>query len=355
MEKQGSKTARFFLHLIFFIRRNFLVFVVIFISYLLVKFGQRGLVYMKELKVKPKDLFGFLGNTSESLTNQSGITNFLVLGLRGEGEESPDLTDSIIFFSLNQNKNEITQIGIPRDLWVPSHQAKINAAYHYGEEASPGAGIKFAETAILETLGQPINYTVIVNFSLFKQIIDLVGGVDVNVSPGFTDDKFPIPGKENAMPISSRYETISFPEGSVHMDGATALKFVRSRHSVGDEGTDFARSVRQQKVIGSLKDKLFTKEFLLSQQKTTELIKIVENNLITNVHSSLYPVLARVGLNQAGKTIKTVTLDTVAKDQEVAILYNPPVGKYKGEWVLMPKDDNWKALKQYIESKLTNE
>lgn len=355
MEKQGSKTARFFLHTLFFVRKYLLVFVIIVLTYLLLKFGEKGLSYMAELKVKPKDLFGFLGNTSDSLSNQSGITNFLILGLRGEGVDSPDLTDSLIFFSLDQNKNQLTQIGIPRDLWVPSLQAKINTAYHYGEEASKGAGIKLAEAAVLETLGQPINYTIIINFNLFKQVIDLVGGIDINVYPGFIDDKYPLPGKENAIPISSRYETISFPEGAVHMDGDTALKFVRSRHSVGDEGTDFARSVRQQKIISSLKDKLFTKEFLLSEQKTTQLIKLVESNLITNIPSSLYPVLARAGLNQANKIIKTIPLDTVSKDGEVAILYNPPTSKFKGEWVLVPKDNNWKALKQYIESKLTNE
>ncbi len=354
MEKQRSKTTRFFLHTLFFVRKYLLVFVIIILTYLLLKFGERGLSYMAELKVKPKDLFGFLGNTSDSLDNQSGITNFLVLGLRGEGVDSPDLTDSLIFFSLDQNKNQLTQIGIPRDLWVPSLQAKINTAYHYGEEASKGAGIKLAETSTLETLGQPINYTVIVNFNLFKQVIDLVGGVDVFVSPAFEDKEYPIAGRENSMPISSRYETVSFPEGNIHMDGDTALKFVRSRHSVGDEGTDFARSVRQQKIISSLKDKLFSKEFLLSEQKTTQLIKLVENNLITNIPSSLYPVLARVGLNQAGKTIKTVSLDTVAKDDEVAILYNPPTAKFKGEWVLVPKDNNWKALKQYIQTKLSN-
>ncbi|EKD99863.1 MAG: cell envelope-related transcriptional attenuator, partial [uncultured bacterium] len=221
-----------------------------------------------------------------------------------------------------------------------------------GEEASSGAGIRFAEASILETLGQPVNYTVIVNFNLFKQVIDLVGGVDINVSPGFEDKEYPLPGKEKSQPVSSRYETISFSDGANHLNGDTALKFVRSRHSVGDEGTDFARSRRQQQIIGALKDKIFNKDFLLNQEKMTKLVDLIQDNLITNLPSSLYPVLARLGLDQAGKNINTIPLSILPDSEGVSILYNPPVNKFKGEWVLMPKDNNWKALKQYIDSHL---
>ncbi len=354
MSENNSKFIRPFLHVFFFFKKYLLVFLLSFFIAGLFVISKKGLAYLNQLKVKPVDLLGFFGQTSETLKGQAGITNFLVLGLRGEGVDSPDLTDSIIFFSLNQNTKQVTQIGVPRDLWVPSLQAKINTAYHYGEEASPGAGIKLAETGILETLGQPVNYTIIINFNLFKQVVDLVGGIDINVSPGFEDKEYPLPGKENAMPISSRYETISFTEGLNHLNGDMALKFVRSRHSVGDEGTDFARSRRQQQVIGALKDKIFNKEFLLNQEKLSKLIKLVQDNLITNLPSSLYPVLARVGLDQVGKSINTIPLSTTPDNNGVSILYNPPVYKYKGEWVLIPKDNNWKALKQYIQTKLEN-
>jgi anionic cell wall polymer biosynthesis LytR-Cps2A-Psr (LCP) family protein len=77
------------------------------------------LVLLNQFKVKPADLLGFFGHTNETLKGQVGVTNFLVLGLRGEGLDSPDLTDSLLFISLNQNTKQITQIGIPRDLWVP--------------------------------------------------------------------------------------------------------------------------------------------------------------------------------------------------------------------------------------------
>lgn len=312
-----------------------------------------GYTYLTQLKLKPKDLFSFFANTQDKLDRQGSTTNFLLLGIRGEGSDSPNLSDSIIFFSYNHEAKQVTQISIPRDLWVPSIRDKINTAYHYGEEASPGSGIKLADASVIEVLGQPVNYTAIVDFSLFKSVIDLVGGVDVYVSPGFVDNNFPIPGKENIYPITERYETISFPEGTNHLDGETALKFVRSRHSQDDQGTDFARSKRQQSLLSALKQKIINSDFLLDQNKVTELIDIIQKNLITNLPPNLYSDLAHLILDTTQNPFKTVILDTVPTDGQVAILYNPPITKkYDNKWVLLPKDDNWKALKQFISSSL---
>lgn len=354
MIETKSKLSRLFLHFFFFLKKHLAIILLLIVISLLFVLGQSGLGLLARFKLGPADLLGFFGNTNERLSNQGGVTNFLLLGLRGEGQDSPDLTDSIIVISYNENNKKITQIGVPRDLWVPSLQAKINTAYHYGEVASPSSGIKLAEASISEVLGLPINYSVVVNFNLFIKLIDLVGGIDLNIAKGFEDKEFPIVGRENALPISSRYETISFSQGPNHLNGETALKYVRSRHSEGEEGTDFARSARQQQVISSLKDKLFNKDFLLDKDKLNKLISLTEENIKTNLPSSLYPVLARIGLDQKGKSLSTVVLSSTPDSNGVSILYTPPTAKYKGEWVLMPKDNNWKALKQYIESNLSN-
>lgn len=354
MHLKYLKLSRFFLHALLFLKKYSLFILLGALVLFSSIFAERGLYFMKKLAIKPVDLLGFFGKGDGSLDSQAGVTNFLVLGIRGEGSDSPKLTDSMILISLDQNNNKISQIGIPRDLWVPSLQAKINTAYYYGEEASPGAGITLAQSSVLEDLGLPVNYTVVVNFTLFKSVVDLLGGVDINVSPGFEDKEFPIPGRESALPISSRYETITFPEGQNHLNGDQALKFVRSRHSVGDEGTDFARSRRQQQIISAVRSKIFSKEFLLDQNKVNGLLNIVQSNLKTNLPSSLYPLLARLGLELSGNSINVIPLSTVPDKNGVSILYNPPVSKYKGEWVLIPKDNNWSALKQYIKNNLTN-
>jgi len=323
--------------------------VILFISFL----GVIGYRYLSHFKVSPQSLLNFFGTPKEQLESTGGLTNFLVLGIRGEGEDSPDLSDTVIVISYNHEKKVASMIGVPRDLWIPSYQAKINTAYHYGEEASPGAGIKFAQGAILEDLGLPIHYTAVVNFSLFKQAVDLVGGVDIDVQPGFVDDEFPIPGRERALPISSRYETIIFPDGLNHMDGQTALKFVRSRHAEGEEGTDFARSNRQQQVLSALSKKIITPSFLLNQQMVDELINIVNSNLISNINANLYPSLAKIALDIKDNPVRSVPLTSSPDENGVAILYHPPTFKYNGEWVLIPKDNNWNALKQYVKNRLS--
>lgn len=334
------------------VRNNIWLIVGIFLLSLFAALGFVGYRYLVKYQIRPQSLLSFFGTPKENLAASGGITNFLVLGVRGAGGDSPDLSDTIIVVSYNHDKKTASMISVPRDLWVPSLKAKVNTAYYYGEQASPGAGIKFAQAAILEDLGLPIHYTAIVDFNLFQQAIDLVGGVDINVSPGFVDKEFPIPGRETALPISSRYETITFPEGQNHLDGATALKFVRSRHAAGDEGTDFARSNRQQQVIASLRQKIVNPGFLLDKRKVDALLSIVEQNLKSNIGSDLYPSLAKLALDTKDNEVRSIQLTNTPDKNSVTILEHPPVQKYNGEWVLIPKDNNWNALKQYIKNAL---
>jgi LCP family protein required for cell wall assembly len=312
----------------------------------------QGFNLLSRLHVKPQDLLSFFGSPVENLESTNGVTNFLILGIRGEGADSPNLADTIIVMSYNHETKTPTMISVPRDLWVPSIQAKINSAYYYGEKASQGAGIQMAEAAILEDLGTPIHYTAIINFTIFKETIDLLGGIDVDVNPGFTDTMFPLPGMETALPESARYESVAFATGSAHLNGEMALKFVRSRHSTGDEGTDFARSKRQQQVISALRQKMLTPAFLLDKNNLDKFFEILDRNLITNLGHELYPTLAKIALDTKNNQVRSVTFSDQPDENGITILYNPPTRQYKGEWVLMPKDNNWAALKKYLDNLL---
>lgn len=340
---------------IIFFSQNTHRFLYVFLALVLYLSGHYAFTLLQKINVKPVDLWSFFGQGSENIEKTNDYTHFLLLGTRGEGTDSPNLSDSIIIFSYLHSEDKITVTSLPRDLWVPSLQAKINTAYHYGEVASPGAGIALAQASVLEITGIPINYTAVVNFTLFKKLIDLVGGVEVNLVKGFTDPQFPIFGRENALPESSRYESITFSAGNIHLDGDTALKFVRSRHSEGEEGTDFARSQRQQLLLGSLRQKVLTPEFLLNKEKVNSLLDLVSQNIKTNIPSSLYPYLVRLALNSYKNPFQSIPLSITPDPNGVSILYHPTnSNKYKGEWVLMPKDDNWSALKKYIQSHLTS-
>lgn len=353
MKLRHLRLTRLFIATVTFLKKHvLLIFGLLFFSFSLF-LGIKGYTFLKKENINPQDLLSFFGTPKENLASTNDVTNFLLLGIRGEGSDSPNLADTMIIASYNHTSHQTSLISIPRDLWVPSLKAKINSAYYYGQEATPAAGIKMAQAAILETLGLPIHYTAVVNFALFKDVVDLLGGVDVVNELAFTDKLFPIPGQENALPISARYETISFPAGLIHMDGLTALKFVRSRHAEGEEGTDFARSRRQQAVINAIRKQVINANFLLDENKVNKLMDIVNRNLNSNLTPSLYPTLAKLAIDTKDNSLKSIALSDLPDDKGVSILYNPPAKKYFGEYVLIPKDNNYPALKKYLENKLS--
>ena len=336
----------FFRHLVLISLGAFLI--------ILITLGVRAKNYLTQAGLGNLDVFTFIKSPSKILDNTNDRTNILILGVRGEGGDSPDLTDTMLVVSYSHSKKNFSLISIPRDLWVSSLKTKINSVYHYGRFKEPnGGGIKLVQSAILETLGLPIHYTAVIDFSLFREAIDLVGGIDVNVATSFTDNQFPVEGKETALPVSDRYETVTFVAGPNHMDGTTALKFVRSRHAVGDEGTDIARDHRQQLVITALKQKVLTPQFLLNRDKTISLYKLLRRKLDTNIDEKLYPAIARLALDSYHQGTNKIVLSYTPDENGVSILENPPVSSnYQNQWVLIAKDNNWPALQQYIQNKL---
>lgn len=297
--------------------------------------------------------FTFFQPPINYLGNSNGRTNFLLLGVKGENNtDVPDLADTIIIASYHHQSKQITMISVPRDLWVDSLKTKINAVFHYGQERNPPAGINLIQGSIQETLGIPIHYTAVINFLSFKQAVDLLGGVEINVETSFKDEHFPISGKENSYPINARYQTIEFKKGTQTMDGETVLKFVRSRQAEGEEGTDFARSKRQQLVIKALRSKLLSKKVIFNKSIRQSLYKIFQDNLITNITPKDYLPIARLILNSRKNAFNSINLTDENSAEEIAILENPPSFLYKNQWVLIAKDNNWPALKQFIQNKL---
>jgi len=229
----------------------------------------------------------FIFTPSEYVSEYDGRTNILILG------KSENLTDTIIFVSIPHQKNKpISLISIPRDLWIDSYKTKINSLYYFG-------GQKLVNSAIEEMFNTKIQYTLILGFEDFVKIIDLMDGINVNIEHSFVDEKYPILGKENDLcdgdlEYKCRYETISFEKGFQKMDGATALKYVRSRKSVDiDEGTDIARSKRQREVMNAVVAKFFSKEILLNSKKVGQIYSTIWSLFETNLSPSSSAILAR--------------------------------------------------------------
>src|SRR3989339_812586 len=211
------------------------------------------------LKVSPiKTLLSLDG-----LKTYNNHVNILFLGIAGDDHEGPNLSDSIVVVSYDLKANHLITISIPRDVWSEALNDKINSAYAYGEAKKKGAGFILAKAEVQTIIGQPVHYGAAINFDQFEELIDFLGGVEINIESSFIDKEFPIAGRENDLCVDDpeykcRYKTVSFTKGITLMDGQTALNFVRSRNAIGSEGNDFAREKRQQKVIEAIKDSLIT-------------------------------------------------------------------------------------------------
>lgn len=274
-----------------------------------------------------------------------GRTNILVLGVAGENHTGSDLTDTIIFFSIENESGKSLLLSLPRDIWVPSLRTKLNSVYHY-------EGMDETKSVVSNILGQKIDYSLLVDFDVFTKMVDLLDGVEVDVERSFDDYRYPIVGREDDLcdgdpEFNCRYQDIHFEAGKQWMDGQTALKYVRSRNAEGDEGTDFARSQRQQRLLLAIKKRLFNPQVLFSYSRLDQLIKLVNENIKTDISSSKYDDLLKIGLKIKKSKMKTEVLND-------GYLVNPPPSreKYDNQWVLIPESGDWQEVHQHVQNLL---
>lgn len=206
--------------------------------------------------------------------------NILLLGIGGQGHDGPQLTDTIILLSYKPSTKQLALLSIPRDLAVeiPGYGwRKINAVNAYAEANVSGSGGRNTADAIANIFGIDIPYYVRVDFAGFTNFVDELGGVLVHVDRGFTDSAYPAP--------RDLYQTVSFQQGWQRLSGDRALIYARSRHGSNSEGSDFARSRRQQKILTALKDELLSSGVLTNPGKVARLFGIVSAHVQTNISS----------------------------------------------------------------------
>lgn len=212
--------------------------------------------------------------------------NILLLGLGGKDHEGGYLTDTVMVASLVPSTKKAALFSIPRDLTVPIEGMgwrKINSVYAYAEKNNPDSGGLATSQTVNDTLNIPIDYYFRVDFDGFTQLIDEVGGVNVYVENTLDDYTYPALGKESVYPYEDRFEHLHVEKGWQTMDGSLALKFARSRHAYGVEGSDFARAKRQQKIIEATKDKLLSTNMLLKPSVITGVIDALSSHISTNL------------------------------------------------------------------------
>lgn len=167
------------------------------------------------------------------------------------------LADSIIILSIDPQTNTTTVIPIPRDLWVQGlpeipNNAKINEAFADGYVRGGVAEAGREATKVLSKItGLKIEHWMAIDFTGFKKMLDTVGGVTIDNPVAFSytwsEPKFK----------AKIWDGGSFPAGVITLNGEEALSYSRSRYtSVPSESSDFARSIRQQRVLAALRAKL---------------------------------------------------------------------------------------------------
>lgn len=309
---------------------------------------------LKQNNLSPSFIISYFLKKDDLLKKINNRTNLVVLGISGGNRDGFDLTDSIIFMSIDFDKKDTLMVSIPRDVWLPSLKTKINSAYHYGEKKKEGGGLILAKASVNEVLGQSTSYAVVLDFDSFKSVIDLVGGINVTVEKSFEDKLYPIAGKENDFcggdqEFKCRYETVRFEKGVNQMNGETALKYVRSRFAEDEEGTDFSRGKRQRQVLMATLSKIKSLLSLNNLPLLSELMKLMDTSVETDMNLSELFVLGNYFLRESNQNFRQISLDSGNKVQgREGLLINPPLWQYDGIWVLIPKNEDYSQIYDYI-------
>lgn len=336
---------------------------IIVIILLLLSVGFFGQLIAEGVKLSPI-FFQYFFQKEINLKKTESRINVLFLGIGGGKHDGPLLTDTIIYASIDSKLQKTTLISIPRDLWVPdleSANKKINGAYAFGEESKKDGGLLLIKAVVEKILKQPVDYVLRIDFNGFVKAIDVIGGVDLAVEKSFEDLEYPIAGKETdtcgfigsefeqratqsaileAFPC--RYEHLIFQQGMQHVDGERALKFVRSRHAIGSEGSDFARAKRQEIVIEAFKKKIFSLNTLFSPGKLMTLYAVFQNSIHTNIQQDEYDDFVKLAIKMRDTQINNVVFSYTDPYSNVQGIFINPLDSslYDNQWVLIPRMGN---------------
>ncbi|MFC1608581.1 LCP family protein [Patescibacteria group bacterium] len=325
------------------------------------------------------DSLGRIVTGSDELKGEKeGRINVLLLGMRGENVVGGGLlADTIMVASLDPVNKKASLFSIPRDFYVTvperGFKSKINAVYHYGEEAGEGGGIKSMKTVIGDVVGGEIHYALVINFKGFEDLVDSIGGIELHLDEPFIE---PLQFKEehvcdeNVFTVSSGnvqekknekgkvvasyplcYNkdlecggVFQLPAGDISVDGEKALCYVRSRVT----SSDFDRARRQQDVLQSIKAKATSVGTLSDFSKMNDVLDSLGNNTKTDMRAwemkKFFELYQSLGSNM---TLKQKVLE----NSEEGLLYAPESTPEQG-YILLPRGDNYDKIKEAFRNML---
>jgi len=230
--------------------------------------------------------------------NHTDRLNILLLGVDQRQGDATFNTDTMIVVSIDPVTKNVALFSLPRDtvdvplpvaaqgVFGSVYRGKINSLWTNARnrpDAFPGTDRQRGYNALKETLGTlyhlNIQYYVMVNFQGFRQVVDTLGGVTIDVQNPVVDDKYP---GDNGTDLR-----VYIPAGPQHMTGAQALVYARSRHG----SSDFDRAARQQRVILSIREQTSPQTVLDNLQP---LLAALKSSFKTDIPLDQLPALIQL-------------------------------------------------------------
>ncbi len=294
----------------------------------------------------------------------NGRSNFVIFGTAEDDEGGdhggPNLTDSIMVMSIDQDEKNAYLVSLPRDMWVEyqevctvGFQGKLNAVYfcgsNDGEDEAAGAAALQAKAG--EITGLDIQYFVHMNFTALVEAVDAVGGVDVTIE---TDDPRGIYDPSVDWKCNYTCRFVDYEQGEVaHLDGEHALALARARNAQGGYGLpggNFDREKNQQKIIKALREKAVSAGTLTNLGAITGLIDTLGKNLRTNIETK--EIRTIMDLGGAMQTENIISLSLVEDDNRLVT-----TGMYNGQSIVRPVAGlfDYSAIIEYVDKNLTSD
>lgn len=225
-----------------------------------------------EPKIEPAEM-DF--ETEPQLPPGGDIVNILLVGQDRDGKTGAR-SDTMILCTFNKERNTVTMTSFLRDLYVkiPGYRKnRINAAYTFG-------GIELLDKTLYENFGVEIDGNIQVDFGRFREIIDTLGGVTLELTAA--EAKF----------IKKYYPDSAVSEGSNLLSGAEALMYARNRNDVDG---DFSRTGRQRKLLNALIDEYKSKRLTQMLGILNDVLPMITTDIpksdLTSYAMTLFPML----------------------------------------------------------------
>jgi len=302
-------------------------------------------------RAQPQDLIALIqakndqpGSVGWKIKHDERI-NILLLGYGGPGHDGPYLTDSIMVLTIRPAMREAMMISLPRDLWVkipalPRNgymMGKLNSAFAIGTDHNDYPNVRtewktdtgggdLAAATVSQLIGQPVDYWVGVDFKAFRDVVNALGGVRVDVPTALDDPYFPAGESYGMM-------RIHFNAGWQQFDGERALEYARSRETT----SDFDRSRRQQLVMLAVRQRVFS---LNAIPRMLSLLSALQENVRTNLRPGDMQQLGDLAGKIKVEDIRRVAIDT-------SNLLRSGTGS-NGQYILQPLDPTYGALQRYL-------